>query len=164
MAGSLVNFAYTPANVISRHGDAFVYDGSTNWYHLGSLANLSINGEPVDQGEDTHKRLFQVAVMVTVEFAIKQTTYATEIANLDALVGEQEIFFSDCALAYTTQGELNTAVAAADGVQFQNALLRVGLQLEFGGGESSIPITFQGEIPLSEFIKIGNSTVSMITC
>lgn len=172
MAGLIANFGYQnqSGNVYSRHGDVFIMDdvGVTNWQTLGHIESLTITAEPVTQGEDTHKREFQVAVMLTVEFTMKQTDYADEIANLDAIAvpvtNGHHIKITDCGVVGTDQTDLNTNVAAAAGVEFTGAQPQVGLQLDFGGGTSLIPISFKGEIPLSEFIKLGNSAVSFLTC
>jgi hypothetical protein len=172
MAGLIANFGFAAvsANVYSRHGDVFVKDdvGGTNWHTLGHIESLTINAEPVSQGMDTHKREFQVAVMVTVEFTMKQTDYATEIANLDALAvpvtNGHNIKITDCGVTGVDQPTLNTNVDAAAGVEFTGAQPQVGLQLDFGGETSLIPVSFSGQIPLSEFIKIGNSAVSLLTC
>lgn len=172
MAGLISAFGFAPvsANVYARHGDVFVKDdvGGVNWHALGHLESLSITAEPVTQGEDTHKREFQVAVMVTVEFTMKQTDYATEIANLDALAVPQtnghNIKITDCGVTGADQLTLNTNVNAAAGVEFTGAQPQVGLQLDYAGEASLIPVSFKGQIPLSEFIKIGNSAVSLITC
>lgn len=163
-------FAAVSADVYSRHGDAFVKDdvGGTNWHALGHLEALSINAEPVTQGEDTHKREFQVAALITVEFTMKQTDYANQIANLDALAvpatNGHNIKLTDCGVTGVDQATLTTNVGAAAGVEFTGAQPQVGLQLDFGGGTSLIPVSFKGEVPMSEFVKIGNSAVSLITC
>lgn len=164
-------FGYDASAIYERHSDVWILDdvGGTNWFQLGSIAELDFNAEAKTQGEDTHGREPQTGMNVTCEFAMKQTSYATEIANLDALVAPatngHHIKITDCGVTEgATQTETDTNVAAAAGIELTGVNFNAGLQLNFKGEASTIPVSFKGSIPMSEVVKIGNSAVSLLTC
>jgi hypothetical protein len=164
-------FDYDSTNIIERHADVWILDDvvGTDWHQLGSLESVELNGDPKTSGPDTHGREQQTGVTVTGEVVMKQTSYATEFANLDALADPatngHHIKITDCAVdPGIDQAATNTNVAAATGVELTGCSLRVGFGLVFNGDPSNITITLSGDMPMSEVVKLGNSAASFITC
>lgn len=143
-----------------RQGQVYVLDAptpATVAAHLGRAKNISINFEPVNSEADSQGRVSTMGYNVTATFTMMQTTAADlDVAFALAAPADGEdgaggfnLFFSN-----VTMGEA-AALAAwnsaspsdIDGVGLIGAIVQVGPNLDFSGGESGIVCTVTGRIP-----------------
>ncbi len=140
---------------VYRAGGCFVSDDSgVNYYDLGQIVGgqFKVTGTPVLAEKDSAGRPKQLGMDVSLQFTLEQTA-DVQLALLDELSdpASNGLWFK-----FTTIHTNAAGAGAAAGYVFKNVLPNVGADLDFGGGNSMIPITAEGRVSMLAFVLLGS--------
>ena len=158
------------SNTVFRQGNAFILsDNEAVAATLGRIKNATIAFEPINSEKDSTGRVNTLGYNVVGTVTMMQTT-EDEIAAAGALSSPasaddgQNGFNIYLANDPTTTSAAITQWDSANmnGVGFKNALVQTSLNLDFGGGESMIVLTFEGHVSAAELrsFKTNNEIIT----
>jgi hypothetical protein len=138
-----------------RSGRVFAIedDGGTETAHdFGKISDLTIEVEPVTQSEDTEGRTSQLAVNITVEFTMQQTS----LMDFNAIA---DLLDLDADIAITARNTEEANVLTEAEFRFANVALNSSGSLSYNGtDESTIMVNFQGTVGLDSWQEFLDDT------
>lgn len=165
-------FGYAVARIKEREADIYVGDGTFAdedlLYSMGAVRGIKVVGEPRTTTPDSHGREYQKGVNLDVTWIVMQNDYSVEMTEIPGLreadrlmvkVTDVEVVFAEGGTVEETQQNASTAAHAADGIEFENARVSYGFDLDFDGEDSIFTLNMKGRLSNDKVKLIGNAPV-----
>lgn len=162
---------YAANRIEERDADILVGVGAfadnDTLYHLGAIRNVIVEGAVRETSPDSHGQTYQRGVDLTVTWEIMQTSYTIEFRELAELINERVIVkVTDTLVEYATGAtpaetvtNISAAAHAARGIEFENAKLKMGFNLNFGGEDSVITLSMNGRLSKEQIADLGTTPI-----
>lgn len=136
-------------------------------YHLGSVRNVTVVGTERETSADSHGNTHQRGVDLEITWEVMQTNYAVEFVEIASFIGQRVMLkITDTVVEYAegetdedTAAAASTAAHAADGIEFENAKLLMGFNLNFDGGDNAINLRVRSRLSNAQIAQIGVSPI-----